>query len=634
MRSCSFPYVLAVLLLVGPGTRAEAQATPRAASATGQFADLARDFVYTTLAFSPASATQAGLHEWTDPTTGGRVLLDSLLDDFSPAAIARQRSYYQRVRGRLAAMPRAALGPETQADYDLLHNGAVFGLFGLTEERFHERHPQLYAENLGGALFANITLEYADRGTRAAHLAARLAQVPTFLAVARRNLTATNDVYTRVALQEADGVTDLVRSLGADFVKSTPSARRYAEAMRPALDALEEFKGFVRDTLPTRGTVDWRAGRERYARKWRYYLQVSRTPAQMLTLAEDSVRATRREMLALARPLHDRWFPEHHHTGDAAVVLNAVVGETLARIGAEHANRDSLLEQITRHVGLLERTVRDRRVLSLDTVPNLRIIPTPEFQRGIYGVAGAVFAPALEPELATFFWVTPIPGEWSPERADAKLREYNDYKTLDLAIHEGIPGHVVQGAYANRVTPDWRRLLRVVLSNTPYVEGWAVYAEHVMMYDAGVNGGDSAKMRLTDLKGMLRIYVNAIIDVRLHTMGMPGDSAVAMMMHDAFQERPEAEAKLQRAQLDYVQLVAYLAGVTDWTSFRAEAQRREGEHFDLCRFHDTVLLYGPLPVPTVRRLYFAGVPPTASAPASRCRTATATSDARERESAT
>jgi hypothetical protein len=47
----------------------------------------------------------------------------------------------------------------------------------------------------------------------------------------------------------------------------------------------------------------------------------------------------------------------------------------------------------------------------------------------------------------------------------------------------------------------------------------------------------------------------------LHTLGNAGDSAVAMMMRDGFQERPEAEAKLQRAQLDYVQLMTYMAGV-------------------------------------------------------------------------
>jgi hypothetical protein len=54
---------------------------------------------------------------------------------------------------------------------------------------------------------------------------------------------------------------------------------------------------------------------------------------------------------------------------------------------------------------------------------------------------------------------------------------------------------------------------------------------------------------------------------------------------------------------------------------RREVEAREGTHFDLCRYHDTVLLYGGIPVPAVRRLYLAGVPPSANPVPSRCEAA-------------
>jgi hypothetical protein len=620
MTRFRFAVPLAAVLLSAPGGVLCAQT--RDSTLTG-FPALASDFVFTSLAFSPASATQAGLHDWTDPYTGKRAHLDSLLDNFSPQAIEKQRAYFVRVQSRLSRLDRAHLDAQTQADYDVVANGAAFALFGLTKERFHQFKPQMYVEDLGNSLFANVSLEYANRNTRAADLTARVARVPGFLAVARRNLRASNEIYTRVSLEETDGVSALVKGVGADFTRGTPSQARYARVAPAALAALAEYQRFIKDTLSKRGTVDWRSGVGLFNAKWKYSLAVSLTPDEALRIAEDSMRNTRAEMLVLARPLHDKWFPGHHHTGDSTAVLNAIVSETLARIGAEHANRDSLLQQAKTDVAVLTRVVRDQRIVSLDSFPNLQVIPTPEFMRGVYGVAGAVFAPPLNPDLATFFWVTPIPASWTPERADSKLREYNSYKMLDLTMHEGIPGHVVQGAYANLITPDWRRLLRGIFSNTPYVEGWAVYAEHVMMYDAHVDGGDPVKMKLTDLKGMLRIYTNVIIDIRLHTRSMPGDSAVAFMMRDAFQERPEAEAKLQRAQLDYVQLNAYFAGVEEWTRLRHDVQKRDGRDFNLCRYHDTVLLYGALPVPEIRRLYMAGVAPTAKAPPSRCQVASA-----------
>ncbi|MEP7065817.1 MAG: DUF885 domain-containing protein [Gemmatimonadota bacterium] len=614
----ALPLAAALLVAAPAAILAQARDTTRAA-----FPTLASEFVYTSLAFAPAFATQSGLHDWTDPYTGKRAHLDSLLDNFSPEAIEKQRTYFARVQSRLAGIDRAHLDAQTQADYDVVANAAAFALFGINKERFHQFKPQMYAEDLGNSLFANISLEYADKNTRAADLTARVARVPAFLAVARRNLRSSNDVYTRVAVEETDGVSALVKSMGADFTRGTPSQARYARVAHPALAALVEYQRFVKDTLANRGTVDWRSGVGLFNAKWKYSLAVSLTPNEALSIAEDSMRQTRAEMLLLARPLHDRWFPDHKHTGDSTAVLNAIVSETLARIGAEHANRDSLLQVAKANVSALTRVVRDQRIVSLDTFPNLQVIPTPEFMRGVYGVAGAVFAPPLNPNLATFYWVTPIPAAWTAERADAKLREYNTYKMLDLTVHEGIPGHVVQGAYANLISPDWRRLLRSIYSNTPYVEGWAVYAEHVMMYDAHVDGGDSVKMKLTDLKGMLRIYTNVIIDIRLHTRAMPGDSAVAFMMRDAFQERPEAEAKLQRAQLDYVQLNAYFAGVEEWTRLRQDVQKRDGKDFNLCRYHDTVLLYGALPLPEIRRLYMAGVAPTAKAPPSRCQATSA-----------
>lgn len=615
MTTIRFALPLAAALVLAPAASARAQTHD---SALTGFPALASDFVFTSLAFSPASATQAGLHDWTDPYTGRRAHLDSLLDSFSPEAIAKQRAYFVHVQSRLAALDRAHLDAQTQADYDVVANAAAFALFGITKERFHQYKPQMYAEDLGNTLFANISLEYADKNTRASDLTARVARVPAFLAVARRNLRATNDIYTKVALEETDGVSALIKDMGADFTRGTPSQARYAKVAPLAIAALASFQRFVKDSLPRRGAVDWRSGIGLFNAKWKYSLAVSLTPDEELKIAEDSMRRTRAAMLVLARPLHDRWFPAHKHEGDSTAVLNAIVSETLARIGNEHANRDSILQQAKADVAALTKVVRDQRTVSLDSFPNLQVIPTPEFMRGVYGVAGAVFAPPLNPNLATFFWVTPIPAAWTSDRADSKLREYNTYKMLDLTMHEGIPGHVVQGAYSNLLTPEWRRLLRSVYSNTPYVEGWAVYGEHVMMYDAHVDGGDPVKMKLTDLKGMLRIYTNVIIDIRLHTRNMPGDSAVAFMMRDAFQERPEAEAKLQRAQLDYVQLNAYFAGVEEWTRLRQDAQKRDGKSFNLCRYHDTVLLYGALPVPIIRRLYMAGVAPTANAPVSRC----------------
>lgn len=633
IRHCYGPYAVPVLrvvratafvlLAVSPLTVAHAQSARPAAPNTA-LAAVADDFVRTTLSFTPAFAVMVGLHEWKDPASGKAVSLDTLLDDFSPSELARQRRYLTDIQRRLATIPRERLDPQSQADYDVIARNVALLLFGLDEERFFETRPQMYAEVLGNAIFSPMSLEYADKATRATHVVARIRQVPRFLADARRSLKATNPVYTKVALGEADGMFGLITQVAPALAKGTVAEAPLAAATKPALDAVNEFKVFVKDTLPHRAEVNWRMGASRYATKWKYLLAGSTTPDVMLRVAQDSIRVTRQQMLALARPLHDEWFPEHHHAGSGDTLLNAIVGETMARIGNEHSPRDSLFQVTNRDVAMLERVVRDQSILSIDRLPNVEVIPTPVFMRGIFAVAGAQFAPIFQPKLASFYWVTPIDPATPEARAESRLREYNRYKMLDLSIHEGVPGHLTQGTYAALVTPEWRRVLRGVYSNTPYVEGWAVYAEHVMIHDAGVNGGDPVKMQLTYLKSMLRVYQNAMLDILLHTRNLPGDSAVTMMMRDGFQERAEAEAKLQRAQLDYVQLETYMAGVYDWMAFRTETMRREGSAFDMCRFHDTVLMYGALPVPEVRRLYFAQVRPELPPGAMRCAAAKGT----------
>ncbi|HWZ59659.1 MAG TPA: DUF885 domain-containing protein [Gemmatimonadaceae bacterium] len=592
-----------------------------AQNAAPAVAALANAFVLRAISFTPGTATQDGLHRYRDPSIGRVTELDGLLDAYTPAELDRERAFYRGVKAQLAHIRVAGLDPETRVDYAVLQNAVASALFALDDERAYEWRPQLYAEDLGGTLFSNISLEYADTATRARDLTSRVERVPAFIAQAMAILQASNPTFRQVAVEETGGVIDLIDATGAAFVSRTPSVARYATARIAADSALLRFQRFVRDTLPRRAERDWRVGPTLFAGKWRDYLQVAATPAEMLRAAEDSVTAARAEMLRLAEPLHAAWFPDHHHAGSVDDTLNAVVGEVLARIGADHADRDSLLTEAEHDVATLEQFVRDHRIVSLDDFSNLMVIPTPLFMRGIYGVAGAVFAPPLEPHLATFYWVTPIPSSWPADRAEAKLREYNRYKMLSLTTHEAVPGHVVQGLYAGRVQPAGRRVLRAVYANTPYVEGWAVYTEHMMRAE-GVNGGDSVKARLTELKGMLRIYVNAIIDIRLHTMGMREADAVTLMMRDAFQERPEAEAKLQRAKLDYVQLVTYFAGEQAWKQFRREVEQREGARFNLCRFHDTALLYGPVPVPTAQALYDAGVAPAADAFPSRCQEAT------------
>jgi uncharacterized protein (DUF885 family) len=220
--------------------------------------------------------------------------------------------------------------------------------------------------------------------------------------------------------------------------------------------------------------------------------------------------------------------------------------------------------------------------------------------RGIYSVGGFNPAPALEPNLGAFYWITPIPPSWPRERIESKLREYNFYGLKILTIHEAMPGHYVQFEYANDVQPQLRRILRAVFGNGPYVEGWAVYATDFMLEAGYLN--NSPELRLTFLKHQLRVLANTILDVRLHTKGMTDQEALDLMIKDGFQEREEAIGKLQRAKLSSAQLPTYYVGWRDWKRLRDRVRSEKGAAFSLKEFHESSLREGAVPLPVLSRL--------------------------------
>jgi uncharacterized protein (DUF885 family) len=279
---------------------------------------------------------------------------------------------------------------------------------------------------------------------------------------------------------------------------------------------------------------------------------------------------------------------------------SAVIRQALNQIAQKHATRETYFADARRDLQEAREFVRAKDLLTLPPRDNLQVIETPEFMRGIYSVGGFSSAPALEPQLGAFYWLTPIPADWPTERIESKLREYNTYGLKILTIHEAMPGHYVQLEYANEVQPQLRRILRSIYGSGPYIEGWAVYATEVTLEQGYMN--HDPEMRISYLKHLLRVIANTILDVRLQTKSMTDQEALTLMTDDAFQEREEATGKLQRAKLSSAQLPTYFVGYYDWMRLRSRMQAKQGASFNLKQFHETALAAGALPLPVLARL--------------------------------
>jgi uncharacterized protein (DUF885 family) len=169
------------------------------------------------------------------------------------------------------------------------------------------------------------------------------------------------------------------------------------------------------------------------------------------------------------------------------------------------------------------------------------------------------------------FSITPVPDDWPEDQRESYLREMNTRQMQLLVIHEAVPGHYLQGAYANHGSS----LARRVFTSGVFAEGWAVYVTQVML-DRGYCADDDA-LWLNHWKFYLRSIANTIIDVKVHTQEMTSEALVSFLVDGAFQERGEAISKDERARLSSTQLSTYFAGSLGMWDIEHELRLRAAE---------------------------------------------------------
>ena len=211
-------------------------------------------------------------------------------------------------------------------------------------------------------------------------------------------------------------------------------------------------------------------------------METSIEPGQLLADAEAEVKTVRAEMLNIALPLYKQMYPgqDDYSTLPQQERENKIIAAVLNKIGDEHPQPDQLIEAVKADVDGIKQFIIQKKIVTLGSRDNLKVIPTPEFERGIYSVAGFHGAPPLEPTAEAQYWVTPIDPKMPAAKVESKLHEYNNYTLKWLTIHEALPGHYVQAEHADDVQPPTRRVLRNLFGNGPYVEGWAEYGADVM----------------------------------------------------------------------------------------------------------------------------------------------------------
>jgi uncharacterized protein (DUF885 family) len=560
-----------------------------AATPTDQaFQNLADEYISDLTNFSPVFATMIGDHS-----------ADGELDNVDSDARNETLSLYREYKAALTALDRNELSRANQVDYELLFHEIESSIWSIETLQEWAWNPLYYVDRSGSAIYALMARDFAPIEQRLLAAASRLEQLPRFLEQARGSIKSDRvpKIHAETAIKQNPGLSSIIEAMIVPQMEAltTEQRARLNAAIETARDALADHQTWLEEELLPRANGDFRIGAELYDIKLAFALNSPLSRKQITARAEQEYEAVRNRMYEVAKEVYAKKhpftaFPDNPDESYKQAIIRAALEEAYRQLPP----RDGIVEIAKQYLQQASDFVVEHNLVTMPEEP-VEIIIMPEFQRG---VAIAYLDPPgpLDRDQPAFYAVAPLPEDWTDEQAESFLREYNLLSLQDLTIHEGVPGHYLQIALSNRYPSP----LRSVLWSGPFVEGWAVYAEE-MMIENGYMDGDPL-MKLINLKWYLRAITNAIIDSAIHVDGMTREAAMKLMVEGGFQEEREAAGKWVRAQLTSAQLSTYFVGYLEHIEMREAVREKWGDDFTLRRYHDQVLSYGSPPARFVRAL--------------------------------
>jgi uncharacterized protein (DUF885 family) len=554
----------------------------RGEDAEQNFAALADTIVDHWLARDPVVATALGDHRF-----------DDRLPDLSDEGVEESLTTLDQALGAIDQVDDLALGTESAVDLEILRARIAGERFLLESLAPHTWNPLV--ANPGTAIHLLLARDFAPVEQRLESLAGRLRAIPELLETARRSLTSMPRVHVETAIGQFRGTQELLRGQVDDALEQAPGLRLRIDPLRAeAQGALDAHVGWLQDLLDSDlATRDPRLGPEKFAAKLWATLDAHLTPDDVLRRAEGDLARIEGEIARAAAEYLGEPVPP---PDDAAVLVR----RALSAVAESGPVDDATVMPLCR--AAYDSTRAFVLEHELVTVPDVavEIVEMPEIHRGVAVAYCDPPGPLESRPLPTFFAVSPTPAGWDEGRVASFYREYNAHMLQDLAIHEAMPGHVLQLGHNNLARHGNR--VRSAFRSGPFAEGWAVYAEQLMAERGYAPSGTTAAdrdraalaIRLQQLKMQLRTTINAILDVRVHTRGMTEAEALRLMQVRGHQEEGEAVGKWRRALLTSAQLSTYYVGfiaiddvVRDVRSAHPGWSERQ--------VHDAVLAHGTPP---------------------------------------
>jgi hypothetical protein len=442
-----------------------------------------------------------------------------------------------------------------------------------------------------------------ERRRRVAAAIARARRVPAFLERAGTLLVSAPAPHLAAALERLPGLVALVRDeLPRQAALAGVEVDDARDAGEYAAEGLQAFGALLAE-LSEEPAAGWRLGPEGHAFTLRTALGAALPPREVEARALATIDRVRGEVAELVAAGWQRRHPGVPLASDPGERMRAA----LAALADTAVPARRFLAEAERAIDEARAYVAARGMVDLPPAERLTVGAVPEHLRGV-AVAFLMPPAPLDPRRGSTYFLSDVSERWDRWRTTAFLREHHPAMLRSLAIHEGYPGHFVQLEHAVRHP----RALRRLITRPVFAEGWAVHMERVVIDEGfGTDGSSDVAaddLRLTQRVLELRVAVDALLDLGLHSGTMSDGQALDLLQGRGLLGHEQALGKLSRAKVTAGQLSSYFVGGEELDDLRRATRAREGSAFDLADFHRRVLSHGTPPVAIVAAALTDGAP--------------------------
>ncbi|HWP94206.1 MAG TPA: DUF885 domain-containing protein [Gammaproteobacteria bacterium] len=522
--------------------------------------------------FNPEFAAQIGLDGY-----------DALILDIRPGYQERYRKALEKVTAQYRQALRTETDPQVRQDLEILITSADEA---LATQALYEKHLIDYYD-LPETIFRSTQSLINPQIDKARHPAA-LARLHKYLGMEKGYLS----VFEHARRETAQDLKNpkLIGPYVRELQKSLDNMPRFVAGVRqlfagsevtgwePAVAELEkqvnDYAAWLRTNLLPRARQTSQLPAEIYAANLRNF-GVRMDPHELIGRATAGFMDIRLEMQALAKRIaKERGFK----SDDYRDVIRALKKEqfTSENIMPAYHKRLADIEAIIRAHDIVTLPQRDA-IIRLASEAESAAQPAPHMRPprliGNTGEQGEFVLPLKNPNA----------------ESAAQMDDFlNDAIAWTLTVHEARPGHEMQ--FAKMVENGVSRARMLYAFNSANAEGWALYAEAVMLPYLPPEG------QLMSLQMRLLRAARAFLDPMVN-LGMTDYETVRnFLMKEIVLSEPMATQEADRYTFRAPgQATSYYYGHMKMQEIRAKAELALGEKFRERDFHDFILAQGLLP---------------------------------------